>query len=279
MPKPIWTGHITFGLVNIPITIYPAVERTDLHFQLLDSRNMAHVRYERVNEETGQEVPWNEVVKAYKYDKDNYVVVDDEELKRAAVESTQTIEIENFIAAKDLECIYFDKPYYVVPDKKTEKGYVLLREALRNTQTVGIAKVVIRTRQYLTALLPYKEGLLLNILHFAQEFRDISQYELPSDDIKKYNISKKELEIAEELIHAMTGKWEPAQYHDDFRDKVMAWIRKKIKTGKTEVIAEQEEPPVSSKVIDFMKLLKQSVQQKGKVNKTNKIGSTHRKTK
>lgn len=279
MARPIWTGHITFGLVNIPITIYPAVERSDLHFQLLDSRNMAHVRYERVNEETGEEVPWNEVVKAYKYDKDNYVVVEEEELKRAAVESTQTIEIESFVAAKDLECIYFDKPYFIVPDKKAEKGYALLREALRNTNKVGIAKVVIRTRQYLTALLPYKDGLLLNVLHFAQEFRDMSQYEIPSEDIKKYNISKKELDIAEELIQAMTGKWEPTKYHDDFRDKLMMWIRKKIKSGKTEVVLEQEEEQKPAKVIDFMKLLKLSVQQKSKSTTDKKTKPIHRKAK
>lgn len=264
MPRPIWKGQISFGLVNIPVTLYPAVERTELHFHLLDSRDMGHIRYERVNEETGAEVPWNEVVKGYEYEKNNYVVVKDEELKRIAVESTQTINIENFVAAKDLDCIYFDKPYYLIPEKKTEKGYVLLREALRNKKAVGIAKVVIRTRQYLTAIMPYRDGLLLNLLHFAQEFRDIKNFDLPSGKIEKYKISKKELQIAEDLIAAMTDKWNPKKYHDDYRENLMAWIHKKVKAGKTNILPPKEEEPAPTKIIDFMKLLKKSVEQKSK---------------
>lgn len=270
MPRPIWTGQISFGLVNIPVSLYPATEKTEVHFHLLDSRNMARVRYERINEETGEEVPWNDLVKAYEYDKHNYVVLKDEEIKKASVKNTEIINIENFVPIKQIDCIYFDKPYYLIPEKNAEKGYVLLREALKKTQTVGIAKVVIRTRQYLAALMPHQGGLLLNLLHFAQEFRDIKTFDLPLDSLKKYKITPKEIEIAEQLIKAMVSSWSPKQYHDEYRDKLMKWIQQKIKTGKT-IVEKTEEPAKPTKIIDFMKLLKKSVEQNSKKETKKKV--------
>jgi DNA end-binding protein Ku len=143
--RPIWNGFISLGLINIPIELYSGEKKTDLSFKLIDSRDQAKIRYERINEETGEEVPWSEVAKAFEYDKNEYVIVGEEDFKKLAVKSSQTIDIEDFIIAKDLDCTYFEKPYYLVPGKRGEKGYVLFRETLRNTGTVAIAKVVIRT--------------------------------------------------------------------------------------------------------------------------------------
>lgn len=277
MLRPTWKGHISFGLVNIPIILYPMIVTTSLHFHLLDNRNKARIRYERINEETGEEVPWNETVKAFEYDDGNYIIMKEEELK---VESTQTINIENFISAKDLDCMYFEKPYYVVPDKKADKGYLLLIEALKNTHTIGIAKVVIHTRQYLTALMPYKNWLVLNLLYFYQELRALSDFNLPANLLKKTKVTPKELQIAEKLITSMTVKWDPKNYQDDFRENLMLWIKRKIKTGKT--IASKEKPSKgkSGEVIDFMKLLQKSLKEKPKNNsiKPKKL-SPHKKVK
>src|SRR3989339_1380560 len=179
MARPIWKGHITFGLVNIPVTLYSAEKRDELHFKLLDSRNKARVHYERVNEETGEEVPWSEVVKAFEYDKGNYVLVEEEDFKRAAPEATQAVEIQDFVDREDVDYVYYDKPYYLMPGKKGEKGYVLLREILRRTGKVGISKVVIRTRQYLDALLAEGDALVLELLRFDQEVRKPEEFDLP----------------------------------------------------------------------------------------------------
>src|ERR1043166_6522934 len=152
MPRPTWKGHITFGLVNIPVNLYPAEQRTDLELHMLDSRDHKRVRYERVNEDTGQEVPWNDVVRGYEYSDGNYVVLTDTELKKAAPEQTKSIEIEGFVDADQIDLMYYDKPYYLEPAKGGEKGYVLLREVLKESRKIGISKVVIRTRQYIAAL-------------------------------------------------------------------------------------------------------------------------------
>lgn len=268
MARPIWKGSISFGLVNIPVSLYAAIApRADIHFHLLDSRNMARVKYERVNAETGEEVPWQDVVKAYEYEDGNYVVVKDEELKKAAPESTQTIEIENFIDADALDSIFFEKPYYLVPDKKAEKGYVLLREILKKTNTVGIAKIIIRSKEYLTAVMPYKDAILIDLLRYGQELRRPDELNLPVKKLKDYKINEKELQIAEQLVEAMRAKWQPEKYHDEFQEKIMQWIEEKVKKGKIVSIEKPEETAAPSKVVDFMELLRQSVKEKAKKGK------------
>ncbi len=271
--RPIWKGHISFGLISIPVSLYSAEQRSDVHFKLLDSRNHAHIRYERVNELTGEEVPWQEIVKAFEYDNGNYVILDEKELKKAEIENSQDIALMDFIDKKSLDSIYFEKPYYLVPNKSGEKGYVLLKEILKRTNKIGIAKVTIRSRQYLAALMPYATGLMLNLMRFAQEIRPIEEYEFPDEDLKKYKITAKEIDMAEQLVNSMTSKWNPKQYHDEYRDMLMKWIEKKAHGGKavTAPSAEQPEPPKGGKVIDFMSLLKKSIDEKSKT-KTN----THR---
>jgi DNA end-binding protein Ku len=264
MARAIWKGTISFGLVNVPIALYPAERRSDLRFTLLDARNKAHVRYQRVNEATGEEVPWDEVVKAYEYEEGDFVIVEDEEFKRVAVEATQTIEIEDFVDEDEIEYIYFDKPYFLVPDKKGEKAYVLMRETLKRTHKVGIAKVVIRARQYLAALIPQGNALILDLLRFQQELRDMSEYEFPDKSLEVHRISDKEIEMAEKLVETMSGKWEPQKYRDEYRDALMEYIQRKAKAGETAVAVEAAPEPEEKKgeIIDIMDLLKKSVQQK-----------------
>lgn len=271
MQRPIWKGHISFGLVNIPVTLYSAEKRTELHFHLLDSRNKARVRYERINDETGKEVPWNEIVKAFEVDQDNYVILKDEDFKRAAPKAVKTIEIEDFVNLSEIDYMYFEKPYILVPDKFGEKGYVLLRESLKKEKKVGIAKIVIRSKQYLAAVLACKNMLMIILLRFAQELRKADEFTLPEEDLKKYRITERELKMAAQLIEGMTNKWKPENYHDEYREALMQWIEEKAIQGKpkrTRKTKEKEEP---GKVIDFMQLLKDSLKQ------TKHESKSHRK--
>jgi DNA end-binding protein Ku len=262
MARPIWKGSISFGLVNIPISLYSAEKKNDIHFKLLDKRTKSEIRYERISAETGEQVPLDQVVKGYKYNGGDYVVLTEEDFKKAAVEATQTIEISDFVPLDSIAYNFFEKPYYVVPEKKAEKGYVLLREVLRRTGKVAISKVVIRSRQYLSALVPEGDGLVLCILRFHEELRDPSEFNLPPAGIDQYKISDKELQIAEMLVESMTSQWDPAQYHDDYREAIMKWIEKKAEAQGAipSPEGEAEGKAETGKVVDMMELLKKSVQ-------------------
>jgi DNA end-binding protein Ku len=262
--RPIWKGQISFGLINIPIELYSAETPTEVKFKLLDKRNKAKIHYQRINDETGKEVPWQDIVKAYEYHKNDYVVLEDEDFKQAAVENSQTFEIADFVASKDVDCSYFEKPYYLVPGKGGQKGYVLLREILKKMQCIAIGKVVIRTRQYLAALLPRGDALMLNTIRFAEEVKDISAFNIPKGTVKDYKISSKEFTMAEKLVAAMMVAWQPEKYHDDYEAALMRWIEKKAKQGGIPI--PPKKPAKLGKkgeVIDFMELLKKSLQAKG----------------
>jgi DNA end-binding protein Ku len=259
--RPIWKGHISFGLVTIPVSLYPAERSTDLHFHLLDSRNHARIHYTRINDETGQEVPWNEVVKAYEFDKDNYVVLQEKDLKQAAPEAVKTIEIQDFVALEKIPYTYFDRPYYLVPDQMGEKAFVLLREALKLTKKVGIAKVVIREKQYLAAIIPTEKAIVLNLLRYHQELLDINQYTFPSENLKDYHIKNAELEMAKQLINDMSHEWVPSQYQDEYRLALLQWIEEKSGMNKAKTKSKKEaiNKQDQEKIIDFADLLKQSL--------------------
>jgi DNA end-binding protein Ku len=261
MARPIWKGNISFGLVNIPITLFSAEEKSELHFKLLDKRNRSGVKYERVNEDTREEVPWDQIVKGYEYDPGNYVLLTDDDFKQAAVEATQSIEIADFVDLSSIEYTYFEKPYYVVPGKKAEKGYVLLREVLKRTGKVAISKVVIRSRQYLSALIPQDNALVLNILRYYQELREPSEFNFPTGSLDDYKVSDREIEIAKMLVDSMTSQWDPQKYHDEYRDALMEWIEKKAQAGGKMPAEAAEEKKVTGKVVDMMDLLKKSIQQ------------------
>ena len=261
MSRPIWKGHISFGLVNVPVVLHSAERRADLSFRLINSRNSARVRYERTNEETGEEVPWDKIVKGYEYSDGNYVLLSEEELGRATAEMTRTIEIEQFVDLSHIDVRYFERAYVLAPGSKGEKGYVLLREAIADAGKAGIARVVIRSRQYLCALLAQGDALVLEVLRFSQELVDLKTFELPGQDLRKFGVTKQEIALATKLIGGMTAKWDASKFHDEYRDVLMKLVEKKIASGQTEVIEsdEQEAEPAVPQTINFMDVLKRSV--------------------
>ncbi|MEA9481165.1 Ku protein [Xanthomonas campestris] len=263
MARPIWTGTLSFGLLNVPVSLMSGERKVDLHFRMLDSRDRKPIRFERVNADTGDEVPWKEIVKAFEYDKGSYVIVEEQDIRSAAPESHETVEVETFVDAADIDPRYFEKPYILVPGKKAEKGYVLLRETLRDTGKVGIAKVVIRTREYLAAVMPQGDALILLLLRYQQEVVDPEDFKLPSGAVSEYRITAKEQEMAKQLIESMSGEWQPEDYHDEFRGKLEQILRKRIqaKGGTTQV--DDEPAPhedATTNVVDFMSLLQKSLQ-------------------
>lgn len=274
MARPIWTGTISFGLLQIPITLHSAEKTVDLHFRLLDRRDKNPIRYERINAETGEEVPWKEVVKAYEYSKGNYVVVDTEELKNAAPEATQTIEIESFVDADAVDPMYFEKPYYLVPGKRAERGYVLLREVLRDSGKFGIARVVIRTRQYLAALLAHEDALVLNLLRFPQEIVTAEDLPLPAMKDKKFAAKPREREMAQALLESMATEWKPSDYKDEFRIKLRKLLEARASKHKGTVHREKtpHAEPQASNVVDFMALLKKSLARQSSATQTKATG-------
>jgi DNA end-binding protein Ku len=261
MARPIWTGTLSFGLLNIPIRLMPGERKTDLHFRMLDSRDNAPIRYERVNSETGEEVPWKDIIKAFEYRKNSYVTLEEEDLRAAAPESHEAVEIVAFVDADSIGPEYYEKPYALVPGKKAEKGYVLLRETLAETGKIGIARVVIRTREYLAAVIVKDKALILVLLRYPQELVDISEYEIPSGNAAAYRVTRREIEMARQLIDAMSSKWKPSDYRDEFRDRLHKVIAKRMKSkGVVKAPAEEEAPEeATTNIVDFMELLKKSI--------------------
>ncbi|HEX8693055.1 MAG TPA: Ku protein [Longimicrobium sp.] len=267
MARAIWKGSISFGLVTIPVGLFSAENRDEISFRQLDKKNLAPVGYRKYNKQTGQEVEFEDIVKGYEYEEDRYVLISDEDLRRASPEKTQTVDITDFVDLADIQPIYYDKPYYLGPtNKKNMKAYALLREALKRSGKVGIARVVIRTREYLAAVVPQDRVLVLEILRYPYEVRSYEDLDLPGEDLDDIGVGDKELAMAQMLIDSMTGEWEPEKYHDTYRDDLMALIHKKIESGQTEELDESPAPEVPTPradVIDIMSLLKKSVEATG----------------
>ena len=266
MARPIWTGTLSFGLLNVPVSLMPGARSVDLHFRMLDSRSNTPVRYERVNAETGEEVPWKEIVKAFEYAKGSYVVLEPEDIQSAAADGREAVEVKAFVQADSIGPEYFEKPYFLVPGKKAEKGYVLLRETLKRTGQIGIARVVIRTREYLSAVVPRDNALMLMLLRYPQELVDASEYRIPEGAASAYRISAKESEMAEQLIESMSEAWNPADYTDEFRDRLRKVIEKRMKAQG--VVSPESDDNVevaenaTTNVVDFMALLQKSLASK-----------------
>lgn len=271
MARPIWSGHIAFGLVNIPVGLYAAEERTDISLKMIDGRNKSAIRYERVNEATGEEVPWKEIVKGYEYDKGKFVLITEEDLKSVAPEVTKSIEIECFVPGADIEPQYFDKPYYLVPTKQSSKAYALIRETLKGTGRVAIASLVIRTRQYLAAISAQDQALMLDLLRYHQELRKAPADKLPSTDLKELKITERELEMAKQLVASMESEWKPEIYKDEYRKSLMDWINNAVKShGATPILHSEDEEGEETEVIDMMALLKKSMEERAKAKPTPK---------
>jgi DNA end-binding protein Ku len=265
MPRPIWKGAISFGLVNVPVALYSGETRDELRFRQLDRRTLTPVKQKRVNEQTGEEVEWEDVVKGYEYSPDRFVTLTDEELDAVDPKATHTIDIQAMVSKEEIDPRYFDKPYYVAPAKGGAKGYALLREALRRSGRVAIAKIVIRTKEYLAAVTPADSVLLLEILRYAHELRGVEELDVPDDDLEALGVRDREVVLAEQLVEAMVEQWEPEKYKDEHREDVLALIQQKIESGMEH---EQIEVPVAeeregAEVIDIMSLLKASVAQRG----------------
>lgn len=266
MARPIWNGTLSFGLLNIPVALMSGERRTDLSFRMLDARDKSPIRYERINAETGEEVPWKDIVKAFEYDKGSYVVLENEDIRSAAPESHDAIDVESFVDADAIGPQYFEKPYVLVPAKKAEKGYVLLRETLAKTGKIGIARVVIRTREHLCAILPQGDALLLVMMRYPQELVDVDDYNIPAGKSGDYRVNAKELQMAEQLIASMEHEWKPAAYKDEFRARLHKVIEKRVKAKggkvpKPEETVEAHEGTTTN-VVDFMSLLQQSIDAK-----------------
>lgn len=271
MPRVLWKGAISFGLVHIPVGLYSAEKRNSFDLTMLDRRTMKPVGFKRYNKETGEDVSWDDIVKGYEYEKDRYVVLTEEDFKRANVEATQTVDILSFVDEDEISSMYFETPYYLAPDKRGHKGYALLRETLKQTGKIGIANVVIRTRQYVAALIPVGDVIVMNTLRYANELRGTDEFEVPSSNLKAAGVNAREIEMAQRLVDGMTAKWNPEEYRDTYHEDLMALIEKRVQAGQTEVITEPsqegEERPVKGEVIDLMALLKRSVETKGKAGK------------
>jgi len=264
MARPIWSGTLSFGLLNIPVQLMSGEKRTDISFRMLDARNKAPIRYERVNAETGEEVPWKEIVKAFEYDKGSYVVLEQDDIKSAAPESHDAVEVEAFVDATAIGPQYFEKPYVLVPAKKAEKGYVLLRETLKKTGKIGIARVVIRTREHLCAVMPQGDALMLVMMRYPQELVDVDDYNIPAGATGDYRVNAKELQMAQALIDSMAGEWAPGNYQDEFRARLHKVIEKRVKAKGGTVPRPDDDgdgmhEDASTNVVDFMSLLQQSI--------------------
>ena len=265
MARGLWKGAISFGLVNVPVELHAAEKRAgELDLTMLDKRDLAPVGYKRYNKSTGEDVPWAEIVKGYEYDDDKYVVLSDEDFRRANVEASRTVDIQAFVDLKDIPPLYFETPYYLAPGKRGEKAYALLRDAMKKSGKAGIATVVIRTRQYLAAVIPQADVLLMDTLRYADEVKPPKELGVP-DGALHHKVSPKEIDMALRLIDDMSEKWQPEKFKDTYRDDLMARIKEKIKEGQTEEITppeKGEKEPARAEVIDLMALLKKSVAQK-----------------
>jgi DNA end-binding protein Ku len=261
--RAIWKGSISFGLVNIPIALYPATRREELSFRLLRKSDLSPVNYKRVAEKDGKEVPWDQIVKGYEYEKGKYVVLKDEDFDRVDLEATQTVDIQDFVNVDEIDPMFFYKPYYLEPQKGGDKAYALLRNALKESKKVGIAKVVIKTRQYLAGVKPEDGALVLELMHFADELADPGKLHLP----KKMEIGKREMNMAKSLIDSMSAKWNPEKYHDDYREALMEVIEEKVEAGGKEIEEKPKKAPKPTKIIDLVSVLQKSLEQTGGAKK------------
>ncbi|KAB0631602.1 Ku protein [Burkholderia latens] len=260
-PRMIWKGAISFGLVHVPVQLFPATRTVKPSFRLLDKRSMDPVGYRQINKRTGKEVTREDIVRGYEYEKERYVVLTDDEIRAANPESTQTVDILTFVDADAVSFLYLDTPYYLVPDRKGEKVYALLRDALKDSGKIGIALVVMRDRQHLGALIPVGPMLALDTLRWQEELRPLDELQVPADDAKRAGVTARELGMAKKLIDDMSGEWTPDEYHDTFRDDILELVERKVRAGKIEEIEERpaQTGRAATNVLDLTELLKRSL--------------------
>ena len=263
--RALWKGSIGFGLVNIPVSLFPATRREELKFRLLRRSDLSPINYKRIAEVDGKEVPWDQIVKGYEYEKDKFVVLKEEDFARVDVEATQTVDIINFVKIDNVDPLLFHKPYYLEVRKGGDKAYVLLRDALAETRKIAIAKVVIRARQHLAAVKPQKKGLILELMHFPEELLDTTEFKTPPGK----SVRKTEIQMAKQLIETMSSRWDPRQYSDEYKEAVEKMIEKKIRSGgKSAAGPAKKKHPTN--VVDLASVLKQSLREKAGERKSEK---------
>lgn len=285
MPRAIWKGAISFGLVHVPVALYPASQEGEIDFDWLDKRSMDPVGYKRINKRTGREVASEHIVKGIKQDDGDYVVLSSAEIKAAFPKSTQTIEIESFVKASDIEFFLLERPYYLEPAGKGDKVYALLRESMVEAGVIGIARVVMHTKEHLAALIPLGAALMLNTIRWNSEIRSADELKLPAADKGAANLKPAELKMAAQLIKDMTGKWKAGDYTDTFSTAVHKLVKQKVKAGKTETVTPLEDTASetgTSNVIDLTELLAKSLAKRNpgtaaKVSKSDESKGVARK--
>ena len=272
--RAIWKGSISFGLVNVPISLYPATTQKELSFKLLRKSDLSPIKYKRIAEADEKEVPWDQIVKGYEYEKGKFVVISEEDFRRADIEATQTIEVLEFVQLKEIDPVFFDKPYYLEPQRQGAKAYALLREALKKMEMVGIAKVVLKTRQHLASVKPEQNALVLELMHFAEELVSPTALQIPGES----TIGTREMQMASELIERLSGSWEPAKYTDDYQHALLDLIHKKIESGGKTPAGKAPAARHATKVIDLVSVLQQSLEKasKGGGGETRKTRKAHR---
>ena len=259
--RALWKGAISFGLVHIPVGLYPATTTSGLDFDWLDKRSMDPVGYKRINKKTGKEIDKDNIVKGIEYESGKYVVLNEEEIAAAYPRTTQTIEIEAFVAASEVPFVYLDRPYYLAPVAKGEKVYALLREALIKKERIGIARVVIQTKQHLAAVIPVGPALVLNLLRWGEDVRSLGDLDLPAEGTTANKLSDREMAMATQLVDELTTKFKPEDYRDLFKAQVMSLVEKKVEAGDTEAVIEPDEVPpgTGADIIDLTELLQRSL--------------------
>ena len=267
MARGLWSGNISFGLVNIPVSLQSFETHDKVHFHMLDKKDMSPIKYRTVNGSTQKEVARSQIVKGYEYKKGNFVLVTPDDFKQANVKATKTIDIEAFVEATEVSAEFFERPYLIEPSGKIVKSYALLREALRKSNKIGIAKIVMSGKQHLCALMVRNEYLVLEILRYEHELAIPNKKSVPSTNLKSIGVKDSEIKMAEQLIAQMTEKFKPGQYKDTYQTDLMKFINSKIKRGshvKAKVIETNDsDSEKSAKVLDFMSLLKKSVDRAG----------------
>jgi DNA end-binding protein Ku len=272
MPRSNWKGHISFGLVSIPIILYNIEnKKADISFHQIDKRNNARIKFQRINVDTGKTVPWENITRGYEYDKDTIIPVPDEVLEKVAGESARTIDIQTFINKNEFDSLSIDKNYYILPDEKGKgnKGYVILRESLKETNKVGIARVIISTKEYIAAITPHDNIIILSLLKYDEEIRKPSEFSLPDKALNFYKITQKEIDIAKQLIKSMSSKWNPKKYVNKYQESIHQWVDETIHKLPHAKIKSKKQP--SSNVINFVDLLKKSLIEKNKTLSSKKI--------
>ena len=261
----LWKGAISFGLVHIPVALHAATSDNALDFDWLDKRSMDPVGYKRINKKTGKEIGRENIVKGIATVDGHYVVLSDEEIAAAYPKTTQTIEIEGFVGNTEIPFVYLERPYYIAPINKGHKVYALLRDTLLQTQRVGIARVVIQTRQHLAVLVPSGAGLVLNLLRWGADIRPWDDLDLPAEGAKAAGLSERELAMARQLVDDMTTEWDPAQFTDSFKEQILSLVAEKVKQGQTETVVQPHESgeaaadSAGAKILDLTELLKRSL--------------------